>query len=152
MWESIHESSDFGAIGEMTARTWILLAGIFGGLGVAIGAFGAHSLPGLLSSWQLDTEEIDRRLVTFEKGARYQMYHALALLAVGLLALHRPTPALTVAGLSFLVGIVLFSGLLYAIVFSGVKILGAFVPIGGLAFIVGWIAVAVAGWQMSGGE
>jgi uncharacterized membrane protein YgdD (TMEM256/DUF423 family) len=131
----------------MTAKTWILLAGILGAAGVALGAFGAHSLPGLLSGWQLDDAEIAKRLDTFEKGARYQMYHVLALLAVGLLALHRPAAALNVAGVAFVLGILIFSGLLYAIVFTGIKPLGAIVPLGGTALIVGWIALAVAGWQ-----
>jgi uncharacterized membrane protein YgdD (TMEM256/DUF423 family) len=136
----------------MTARTWILLAGIFGALGVAIGAFGAHALPELLASWRLNAEEIAKRLDTFEKGARYQMYHALALLAIGMLTAHKPAPALTVAGAGFVFGILLFSGLLYAIALTGLKPLGAIVPIGGTAFIVGWIALAVASLRMPSGK
>lgn len=136
----------------MTARTWILLAGIFGALGVAIGAFGAHALPDLLASWRLNAEEISKRLDTFERGVRYQMYHALALLAVGLLAMHQPARALTVAGTGFAVGILLFSNLLYAIVLTGIKPLGVIAPIGGMAFIVGWIALSVTSWQMASGK
>jgi uncharacterized membrane protein YgdD (TMEM256/DUF423 family) len=131
------------------AKTWIVLAGILGATGVAVGAFGAHSLPGLLSHWQLEEQEVAKRLDTFEKGVRYQMYHVLALLVVGLLALHRTGPALTTAGVSYVAGILIFSGLLYAIVLTGVKPLGAIVPLGGMAFIVGWIALAVAGWQFT---
>jgi uncharacterized membrane protein YgdD (TMEM256/DUF423 family) len=129
-------------------KTWIVLAGILGAVGVGVGAFGAHSLPGVLSSWRLDDTEVAKRMDTFEKGVRYQMYHVLALLAVALLTLHKPCGALTTAGVCFTVGIVLFSGLLYAIVLTGIKPLGAVVPIGGTAFIVGWVAVAVAGWFM----
>jgi uncharacterized membrane protein YgdD (TMEM256/DUF423 family) len=129
-------------------KTWIVLAGILGAVGVGVGAFGAHALPGLLSSWQLDDTEVAKRMDTFEKGVRYQMYHVLALLAVGLLTLHKPCPALTAAGVAFTVGIILFSGLLYAMVLTGIKPLGAVVPIGGTAFIVGWVALAVAGWHM----
>jgi uncharacterized membrane protein YgdD (TMEM256/DUF423 family) len=106
----------------------------------------------MLSGRDLDEAEIAKRMNTFEKGVRYQMYHVLALLAVGLLALHRPSAALTTAGVSFTAGIFLFSGLLYAIVLTGIKPLGAAVPIGGTAFIVGWAAVAVAGWQMVNAE
>jgi uncharacterized membrane protein YgdD (TMEM256/DUF423 family) len=133
----------------MTAKTWILLAGILGAAGVALGAFGAHSLPGLLAGWQLDDAEITKRLDTFEKGVRYQMYHVLALFGVGLWAWQRPSVALNVAGVAFVVGILLFSGLLYAIVFTGIKPLGAVVPLGGTAFIVGWLAIAVAAWRLT---
>jgi uncharacterized membrane protein YgdD (TMEM256/DUF423 family) len=133
-------------------KTWIVLAGILGAVGVGVGAFGAHSLPGLLSSWQLDDAEIAKRMDTFEKGVRYQMYHALALLAVGLLTLHKPCGALSAAGVCFTVGMVLFSGLLYAIVLTGLRWLGAVVPIGGTAFIAGWVALAVAGWYMVAAE
>jgi uncharacterized membrane protein YgdD (TMEM256/DUF423 family) len=111
-----------------------------------MGAFGAHALPGLLAGWRLDDAEVTKRMDTFEKGVRYQMYHVLALLAVGLLTLHKPCGALTAAGVCFTVGIVLFSGLLYVIVFTGIKPLGAVVPIGGVSLIAGWVAMAVAGW------
>ena len=141
-----------GLIVPYMGKNIIASAAVFLILAVALGAFGAHGLPGLLSDWQLEEQEIVKRLDTFEKGVRYQMYHVLALLAVGIVALHRPATALTVAGMGFLVGILIFSGLLYAIVLTGVKPLGAVVPVGGLALIAGWIAVAVAGWQITAGK
>ena len=72
------------------------------------------------------------------------MYHALALVLVGLLGLHLIAPALNVAGLCFAAGIVIFSGLLYGLALGGPKILGAIVPLGGLGFIAGWIALVLA--------
>jgi uncharacterized membrane protein YgdD (TMEM256/DUF423 family) len=76
------------------------------------------------------------------------MYHVLALLATGILALHRPSRSLVVASAAFTFGTLIFSGCLYVLVLSGVKILGAVVPLGGLGMIVGWLALAVAVWRM----
>lgn len=126
----------------MTAKIFLTLAGIFGALGVAIGAFGAHALEGKLD---------ERAIAIFETGARYQLVHAVALAIVALLALQSgdsdsSTP-LTMAGWSYCVGILLFSGSLYALALSGVKILGAIAPLGGTAFIVGWIALAIFPWR-----
>ena len=113
-----------------------VLAGVFGATGVAAGAFGAHALASKLEP---------RMLEVFETAARYQMYHALALLGVAWAWQHTAHSAQTqVAGWAFTVGIVLFSGSLYAMVFTGVRGFGAITPIGGVGFIVGWIALAVA--------
>lgn len=113
-----------------------LLAGIFGALGVAAGAFGAHALADKLEP---------RMLEVFGTAAQYQMYHALALIGVAWVwnATSHST-ASQVAGWAFTVGIVLFSGSLYAMAFTGVRALGAITPLGGVGFIVGWIALAVA--------
>jgi uncharacterized membrane protein YgdD (TMEM256/DUF423 family) len=125
----------------MTGTTWIRLGAILGGLGVIAGAFGAHGLKESMN---------ERSLEVFETAARYQMYHALALLAVGLLALHgRSGASLTLAGWSFLVGTLIFSGTLYALALSGIRWLGAITPIGGVALIVGWFALAVAAGSTS---
>jgi uncharacterized membrane protein YgdD (TMEM256/DUF423 family) len=120
----------------MSGATWIRIGAILGGLAVAAGAFGAHGL----------RERLDARsLEVFETAAKYQMYHAPALLAVGLLALTgRGGTSLNLAGWSFLVGVLIFSGTLYALAFTGIRWLGAITPIGGLALIVGWFALAVA--------
>ncbi|WP_435011187.1 DUF423 domain-containing protein [Tundrisphaera lichenicola] len=120
----------------MSGATWIRIGAILGGIAVTAGAFGAHGLK----------ERIDARsLEVFETAAKYQMYHALALIAVGLLAMAgRTGAALSVAGWSFLLGTLIFSGTLYGLSISGIKWLGAITPIGGLAFIVGWIALAIA--------
>ncbi len=118
-------------------RLFLLFGAVSGLLSVAFGAFGAHGLRTRLSP---------DMLAVFETGARYQMYHALALLAVaaaiGRLGDARP---LLVAGWCFTLGIVLFSGSLYALALSGVSGLGAITPIGGLAFLLGWGALVVMG-------
>jgi uncharacterized membrane protein YgdD (TMEM256/DUF423 family) len=114
---------------------FLLISALGGFLGVAAGAFGAHGLRGRLSSDMLSV---------FETAVRYQMYHVLALLAVAVL-IGRVGDArlLDIAGWAFIAGIVLFSGSLYALALSNVSRLGAITPIGGLAFLVGWAALAV---------
>ena len=118
------------------SQTFILLGTIFAFLGVLIGAFGAHALNATLVA--------NGRLDTFETGVRYQMYHALAILivaaAIGQLGSVR---LLNAAGWSFTVGILLFSGSLYALSLSEIRVLGAVTPIGGLLFLLGWICLAV---------
>jgi len=99
-------------------------------LAVAAGAFGAHGLAGWLSP---------ARLATFETAARYQMYHALALIFVGLAAARWPRKAWSGPGLLFLVGTIGFSGSLYALALSGVGLFGALAPIGGSALLAGWL-------------
>ena len=123
------------------------------GLAVAAGAFGAHGLKSSQDNAPLtaqEKEEAQHRLEVHETAARYQMYHGLALILVGLVATRASGPAVAVAGWSFLAGTGIFSGCLYAIVFGGPRILGAIVPIGGVGFIVGWVALAVAAWQARG--
>ena len=116
-------------------KTLMFVGALMGGLGVAIGAFGAHGLKGRLSP---------EMLAVFETGVRYHLYHALAILATAALMSRLGGRAPIVAGWSFFAGIVIFSGSLYALAISGVTILGAITPIGGVAFLVGWIALAVA--------
>lgn len=115
-------------------RTWLIVAALNGFIAVASGAFGAHGLKQRL------TPDL---LAIFETGARYQMYHALALLAVAWLASVKPGSLVTAAGIAFTVGIVLFSGSLYALALSGIKVLGAITPFGGLAFLAGWALIVV---------
>src|SRR4051794_19289408 len=120
----------------MSGTAWIRIGAVLGGLGVIAGAFGAHGLEGKLDS---------RGLEVFETAAKYQMYHAPALLAVGLLMLlGRGGASVNLAGWSFLLGTLIFSGTLYALALTGIRWLGAITPIGGLALIVGWFALAVA--------
>ena len=123
-------------------RTFWRLGCIFGFLGVAAGAFGAHALR---------TRVPPDLLAVFETGARYQMYHALALLAVGLAAARVPSRALRAAGWLFAAGIVVFSGSLYALALTGVRVLGAITPLGGLCFLAGWTALAFAGIERARG-
>jgi uncharacterized membrane protein YgdD (TMEM256/DUF423 family) len=104
-------------------------------LAVAAGAFGAHALRARVGA---------DLLATFETAARYQMYHALALLAVAWLATRTPAPQVVWAGWLFVAGTLVFSGSLYALVLSGQRWLGAVTPVGGLAFLAGWLCLAWA--------
>ncbi|HET6230760.1 MAG TPA: DUF423 domain-containing protein [Longimicrobiaceae bacterium] len=123
-------------------RFWVLGC-VFALLAVAAGAFGAHALRGRLAP---------ELLSAFETGARYQMYHALALLAVALAGARGETGGLRLAGWLFVAGTVLFSGSLYALALSGIGVLGAITPLGGLAFMAGWAVLAREGWRkMSAG-
>ncbi|MFG6105106.1 DUF423 domain-containing protein [Leptothoe sp. EHU-05/26/07-4] len=125
----------------MTARLCIAIASILGGLSVAGGAFGAHALKAQLT---------EKSLATFEIGTRYQMYHSLALLLVGLLWLQFPKNSwLSYASWAFIIGIVIFSGSLYGLSLSGIKILGAVAPIGGFALIIGWAFLATAAFSLT---
>src|SRR5437763_14538566 len=116
-------------------RTFLLAGAVAGLIAVGFGAFGAHGLRGRL------TPEM---LAVFETGVRYQMYHALALLLVAALAPQLPGKAMAAAGWLFLAGIVIFSGSLYLLAVTGVTILGAITPIGGVAFLAGWASLIVA--------
>jgi len=120
-------------------RTFLLIGGVLGFLGVALGAFGAHGLRGRLSP---------DMLAVFETAVRYHMYHTLALLLTGLMMARLGGWLFAAAGWCFVGGIVLFSGSLYALALSGVTVLGAITPIGGLAFLAGWAALAIAGALM----
>jgi len=121
-----------------TGSAWFVMGAIAAGVAVILGAFGAHSLKS-----RVDPE----LLVVFETGVRYQMYHALALLAVGLARVHWPTAVISLAGWFFLAGILIFSGSLYLMTATGERWLGAITPIGGLAFIIGWVLLAVGAWR-----
>jgi uncharacterized membrane protein YgdD (TMEM256/DUF423 family) len=123
-------------------RLFVAAGAISGFLAVAAGAFGAHALrarlpPDLLEVWKT--------------GAEYQLVHALALLAAGWLAGRSPGGAASVAGWLLLAGTVLFSGSLYALALTGIRGLGAVTPIGGVAFLCGWAALAVAALRLRPG-
>lgn len=119
-------------------RLFFALGALLAFLGVAAGAFGAHALRGRLAPELLDT---------FETGARYQIYHALALLAVAWAVTRWPGLASTASGWLFLLGIALFSGSLYLLALTGQRWLGAITPLGGLAFLLGWLALLWAAWR-----
>ena len=116
-------------------RTFFLLGAVSAFVGVAAGAFGAHGLKERLSAEMLNT---------FEVGARYQMYHALALLAAAWAQARWPGAATAAAGWLFVAGTLLFSGSLYLLSLTGVRWLGAITPLGGLAFLAGWLCLAWA--------
>jgi uncharacterized membrane protein YgdD (TMEM256/DUF423 family) len=126
----------------MTVRLFGVLGALFGLLGVALGAFGAHAL---------DTRLTPEDLAIFETGVRYQMYHALALLLLAAFLSRRVSAGLTVSGWAFASGILVFSGSLYLMVLTGQRWLGAVTPLGGLAFLVGWGALAWSLFQARGG-
>ena len=116
-------------------RTFLLLGALGGFIGVTLGAFGAHALRSRLSP---------EMLAVFETGVRYHMYHALALILTSVLMPRIGGWLVMTAGWAFVAGIVLFSGSLYALAISGVTILGAITPVGGLAFLAGWACLAIA--------
>ncbi len=120
----------------MNASRWLIAGAALGGLGVVLGAFGAHGLDDYLTE--------TGQAANFETAVRYQMYHALALVLVGVLAQRRSERWLTIAGWCFVLGTLGFSGVLYALVFTQVRTLGAIVPIGGVLLIMGWAALAMA--------
>ena len=141
-------------------KSWFLLGALLAGLAVAAGAFAAHGLEGyFVEKYGTETRMVSGRemlraekyLRDFKTGAEYQMYHSLALLAVGWLAVQRPSAAANTAGWSFLLGIVLFSGSLYALTITGQSKLGMITPLGGVAFLIGWGALAVAAVKSGGG-
>lgn len=140
-------------------KAWIFRGSILAGLAVVLGAFAAHGMDqfcvdkyGTDETKSLAGLEIPlsyKRLEDFKTGARYQMYHAIGIILVGLLAKTSPSRTLSVAGWCFLLGIVLFSGSLYLLTFTGKTILGAITPFGGLFMIFGWVALAKAAVEKS---
>lgn len=133
-------------------RTFLILGALSAALGVAAGAFGAHALRARVEP---------RLLEVFETAARYQLYHAFALIAVSWMLTRNSGVAATVSGSLhgtrvalasgwlFVAGTVFFSGSLYAMTFTGIRALGAITPIGGVCFIAGWICLAVAAARMA---
>jgi uncharacterized membrane protein YgdD (TMEM256/DUF423 family) len=119
-------------------RIFFLLGSLSGLISVALGAFGAHSLRDRLTS---------DLLAVFETGVRYQMYHALALLLAAWAVTRWPGPLTITAGWLFVAGTLIFSGSLYALGLSGMRWLGAITPLGGVAFLGGWLCLALAAWR-----
>lgn len=120
-------------------RPFLMLAAFFGLTGVALGAFAAHGLKQRLGA---------DYLAVFQTGVQYQLIHALALIGVALLALHAPSRLLTTAGVLFALGILLFSGSLYLLTLTGISKLGIITPIGGTAFLAGWVCLMLAAWHL----
>ncbi len=120
-------------------RQIVVAAAVAGALAVGLGAFGVHGLRGVVTP---------DRLATWQTGASYHLTHALAAALAGVVAMWRPSGAAVWAGRLFLIGIVLFSGSLYGLVLTDTPALGAVAPLGGVSFIAGWVALAVAARQM----
>jgi uncharacterized membrane protein YgdD (TMEM256/DUF423 family) len=131
------------------SNRWLLIAALLGGLAVAFGAFGAHGLKARFSADGSLDQADEQRLANWETASRYQMYHALALLAVSLMTTRAKSLSLQLAGASFTVGTLIFSGCLYALVLTDQRWLGAIVPIGGVLLIAGWTCLAVAAFRSS---
>jgi uncharacterized membrane protein YgdD (TMEM256/DUF423 family) len=119
-------------------RLFAALGGASAVIAVAAGAFGAHALRGRVAPDLLEA---------FETGARYQMYHALGLLAVAWAATRWPGPLVRAAGWLFVAGTVLFSGSLYVLALTGVRAVGAFTPVGGVVLLAGWLAFVAGVWR-----
>jgi uncharacterized membrane protein YgdD (TMEM256/DUF423 family) len=120
-------------------RVWLLCGAVNAFIAVAAGAFAAHGLRQTLTPEMLDV---------FQVGARYQMYHSLALLAVGLMISVRTSAWADGAGYAFVLGILFFTGSLYALALTGVRVFGAITPFGGVAFLTGWVLLGIAAWRM----
>jgi uncharacterized membrane protein YgdD (TMEM256/DUF423 family) len=124
----------------MSPRFWIIIGALLAALGVTAGAVGTHVLKEVLE-WP------ENKLATFETAVRYQMYHALGLVLVGILANLAPSRWLSSAAWLFLAGTLLFSGGIYAWLFTGQTPFVQVVPLGGSAWIVGWLLVAAGAWR-----
>jgi len=123
---------------RLRVRLWLVIAALNGALAVAFGAFAAHGL-----SQQLDA----RALGIFETGARYHMYHALAMGLAALAMQGKAARTATWSASLFLAGIVLFSGSLYALAFTGERLFAFVTPVGGVSFLAGWVTLALAAWR-----
>lgn len=122
-------------------RIFIVLGSLSAFLGVALGAFGAHGLKSRVSP---------EMLTVWQTGVQYHLVHAIGLLLIGILCQLMPeAPLLRNAGWFILAGTCLFSGSLYVMVLSDIRALGMITPLGGIAFLVGWLMVAIAAWQQS---
>lgn len=117
------------------AKIWMAWGAGYGFLAVALGAFGAHALKQKLSA---------DMLAVWRTAVEYHFYHALALILLGLIARQAPSTLLNISGGCFAVGVLLFSGSLYALALSDIRILGAITPVGGLLFLAGWLLLSYA--------
>ena len=129
-------------------RWTVVLAGILGFVGVLLGAFGAHGLPDRLAAQGFDEVEVAKKVDQLEIGVRYQMFHVLAILAIGLLGGEASSTKRRLATGFFLAGSALFSGGLYSMALLDVMGHWAIVPLGGLCFMIGWVIVVMLGTDM----
>lgn len=127
-------------------RLFLILAGIYGFLGVALGAFGAHGLKARLEA----LPDGAQRMAWWQTGAQYHLIHALALALAAYVVARGGSGAATAAGLCFAGGVLLFSGSLYVMTLTGVRALGAVTPFGGLLMLAGWASVVVAALRLPG--
>lgn len=128
----------------MSPRVWIVLGGLLAATGIGVSAYHAHGLEGMLSKQGLEGTQMQRIMDKFESGYRIQLYHGLALVVVGLLATVARSAWFHFAGGLMLLGTLAFSGTLYYLVLAGERIPHV-APIGGVAMILGWLALAMGG-------
>jgi uncharacterized membrane protein YgdD (TMEM256/DUF423 family) len=119
---------------SMSNRNILAVGAIFMALDVLLGAFGAHALKTSLSP---------EMLAVYKTGVEYQFYHALGLLIIGLIGFHIDSKWLRRSGLLLTIGILIFSGSLYVLSLTGIKVIGAITPIGGVSFVAGWICLSI---------
>ncbi|WP_018868455.1 MULTISPECIES: DUF423 domain-containing protein [unclassified Thioalkalivibrio] len=123
---------------EPMIRALVVIAALLAAVAVVLGAFGAHALQERLS---------ERALATWQTGVQYHFIHALALLLLAALWSHLATGWATASAVAFVLGILLFAGSLYALALGAPRVLGAIAPLGGTAFILGWLGLAIAAWR-----
>ncbi|MCP4190886.1 MAG: DUF423 domain-containing protein [Planctomycetaceae bacterium] len=128
----------------MSGKSLLILSAVLAAIGVAIGAFGAHALPNYLGKQGLEVAAIAKREANLNTGVRYQMYHTLAILAIGILQVQTGTRTGTASCYAFLLGIAFFSGGLYIWSLTSNSMAVMVVPIGGLCFITGWVLFAIS--------
>jgi uncharacterized membrane protein YgdD (TMEM256/DUF423 family) len=128
----------------MSPRVWIVLGGVLAAIGIGVSAFHAHGLETMLSKHGLEASQMQRMMDKFESSYRNQLYHGLALVVVGLLALGVRSTWFNIAGALIFLGTLAFSGTLYFLVIAGERI-PYMAPIGGVAMILGWVALAIGG-------
>lgn len=131
LWLALREESS-------VARFALFLGAVFSFLSVAFGAFGAHALKNKLPEYNLNV---------FHTAVQYQFWHALALLVIGVIYLRETLPYLNTITLLFTLGIFIFSGSLYLLALTDIRVFGAITPIGGLLFLSGWILFSVSAWK-----
>ncbi|USK80351.1 DUF423 domain-containing protein [Peribacillus frigoritolerans] len=119
-------------------KLFIILGALNGFIAVALGAFGAHGLEGKIP---------DKYLETWQTAVQYQMFHAVGLLVLGLLAGKIDSPLINWSGWLMLIGIILFSGSLFVLSVTQIKVLGAITPLGGVSFLVAWILMIIAAYK-----
>jgi uncharacterized membrane protein YgdD (TMEM256/DUF423 family) len=128
----------------MSPRIWIVLGGLLAAIGIGMSAVHAHGLEKMLQQKGFDASEVQAKLHFFETAVRYELYHAMALVVVGLLALHSRSMWFLIAGVLFFCGTILFSGSLYLLALGDTRIPYA-APTGGVVLIVAWLALAIGG-------
>jgi uncharacterized membrane protein YgdD (TMEM256/DUF423 family) len=119
-------------------KLFIILGALNGFIAVALGAFGAHGLEGKIP---------DKYLETWQTAVQYQMFHAVGLLVIGILAGKISSPLINWSGWLMLIGIILFSGSLFVLSVTQIKVLGAITPLGGVSFLVAWVLMIIAAYK-----